>query len=64
MNAKKAKSIRKDLRQSGIDVRECKYVTNSPDDKFGRDRIPSLSVAQCMLSGCGRDTYLEAKRFS
>lgn len=63
MNAKKVKQIRQELRASGVDVRETRYVGQTSKDKFGRDRIRHLSVAQCMLHGCGRDTYKEAKRF-
>ncbi len=62
MNAKKVKQIRQNLRASGVDVRETRYVGQSTKDKFGRDRIKILSVAPCMLAACGRDTYKEAKR--
>lgn len=62
MNAKKVKKIRQDLRASGVDVRETRYVGQSTKDKFGRNRIKHLSVASCMLAACGRDTYKEAKR--
>lgn len=64
MNAKKVKSIRKELAASGVDVRECKYVGQTKSDKFGRDRIKHLSVAPCTLAHCGRDTYKEAKRLA
>lgn len=64
MNAKKVKAIRKDLRASSIDPRECKFVGATKRDKFGRDRVPGLSVAPCMLASCGRDTYKEAKRLA
>lgn len=62
MNAKKVKAIRQELRASGADVRECKYVGQSTKDKFGRDRVRHMSVAPCMLAACGRDTYKEAKQ--
>jgi len=64
MNQKKIKAIRKELRDSGVDVRECKYVGGTKKDKFGRDRVKNLSVAPCMLAACGRDTYKEAKRLA
>lgn len=64
MNSKKVKAIRQALAQKGVDVSECKYIGQTTKDKFGRDRIRSLSVAPCVLAQCGRNTYKAAKKFA
>jgi len=62
MNAKKCKAIRRTLKSEGVDVKETDYVGGSLDDKFGRDRVRHLNVAQCQLKSCGRLAYKKAKR--
>jgi len=61
MNAKKAKQIRRMLKNGGVDWRDAKHVQQVGKDHEGKEiRDPRIFLDP----KCGRATYLAAKRFA
>jgi hypothetical protein len=61
MNAKKAKQIRRMLKNGGVDWRDAKHVQQVGKDHDGNEiRDPRIFLDP----KCGRATYLAAKRLA
>lgn len=66
MNAKKAKRIRKALKQQGIDVRQCVYVERNQHIVTSKDILSNVNgrtTAQTnyLVPSCGRALYKAIK---